>query len=64
VVTAVATALNDVDPVVRAHAVWAAARIGRPELAMQLRRTEAEPMVLAELDVIDDVRPNRRSAAS
>jgi epoxyqueuosine reductase len=64
VVAAVATALDDDDPVVRAHAVWAAARIGRPELAKELRRTEADPMVWAELELIDDVRPNRRSAPS
>src|SRR5581483_4278168 len=33
VIEAVAAALGSADPIVRAHAVWAAARLGRPDLA-------------------------------
>jgi epoxyqueuosine reductase len=48
-VAAVSRALRHVDPLVRAHAVWAAARLGRPELADRLDRTEADPVVRREL---------------
>ncbi len=43
-------ALADADPIVRGHAVWAAARLGRPDLADPLVATEADPMVREELD--------------
>ena len=43
---AVVTALSDSRPVVRAHAVWAAARLG---LDMLLPEHDADPMVAAEL---------------
>jgi len=47
--------LRHADPLVRAHAVWAAARLGRPELADDLAATEADPMVRDELDRRGDV---------
>jgi epoxyqueuosine reductase len=49
VVAAVERSLASGDPLVRAHAVWAAARLGRPELADTLEATEADPMVREEL---------------
>jgi epoxyqueuosine reductase len=48
-VAAVSQALRHADPLVRAHAVWAAARLGRPDLADRLDATEADPMVRREL---------------
>ena len=42
--------LGNEDPLVRAHAVWACARLGRPDLADGLAATEADPMVREELD--------------
>ncbi len=38
------------DPLLRAHAVWAAARLGRPDLADAVEATEADPMVREELE--------------
>jgi len=55
VVALVEQALLDADPLVRGHAVWAAARMGRPELAELLVATEADPMVREELDRAADV---------
>jgi epoxyqueuosine reductase len=46
---AVRHCLRHPDPLVRAHAVWAAARLGRADLADGLDATEADPMVRAEL---------------
>ncbi len=46
---AVRRCLRHADPLVRAHAVWAAARLGRADLADELDATEADPMVRAEL---------------
>lgn len=48
------------DPLVRGHAVWAAARLGRPELADPLVATEADPMVREELERRGEV-PARRA---
>ena len=42
--------LRHPDPLIRAHAVWAAARLGRADLADGLAATEADPMVRAELE--------------
>ena len=50
--------LDDGDPLVRGHAVWAAARLGRPDLADGLEATEADPMVREELARRADV-PSR-----
>ena len=52
---AVARCLGHDDPLVRAHAVWAAARLGRSDLADVLDATEADPMVRAELHDRDRV---------
>lgn len=43
-------ALNDADPLLRAHAVWAAARLGRPDLLEETVATEDDPDVRAELE--------------
>ncbi len=48
VVAAVTRALSDDDPIVRAHAVWAAARLGRPDLLGGLGQ-DRDPLVAAEL---------------
>jgi epoxyqueuosine reductase len=61
VVAAVRAALRHPDPLVRAHAVWAAARLGSPSLADELIGTEADPMVLAELDARPGVVPVSRA---
>jgi epoxyqueuosine reductase len=55
----VRAALQHADPLVRAHAVWAAARLGRADLAEALAETEADPVVRDELGRIHDV-PVRR----
>ena len=52
---AVKAALAHDDPLVRAHAVWAAARLGLVELVEPLRSTEADPMVLDELRLMAEV---------
>jgi epoxyqueuosine reductase len=49
VARAVGDALADPDPLVRAHAVWAAARLGRHDLAAGLAATESDAEVLTEL---------------
>lgn len=54
---AVTAALAHPDPLVRGHAVWAAARLGLVELAEPLRSTEADPMVLDELRLLAEVPP-------
>ena len=48
--------LADADPVLRAHAVWAAARLARQDL---LPRSDTDPMVRAELDDLPMPRPTR-----
>jgi epoxyqueuosine reductase len=58
-VAAVSQALRHSDPLVRAHAVWAAARLGRPELADPLDGTEADPVVRRELLHRHGVTPRR-----
>jgi len=57
-VIALRRALADRDPLVRAHAVWAAGRLGRPELAEAIAATEADPMVVDELRGLAEV-PSR-----
>jgi epoxyqueuosine reductase len=56
---AVSHALQHPDPLVRAHAVWAAARLGHPELADHLDGTEADPVVRRELLHRHEVTPRR-----
>lgn len=54
---ALTAALVHADPLVRGHAVWAAARLGMVELVEPLRSTEADPMVLDELRRMGEVAP-------
>jgi epoxyqueuosine reductase len=44
-------ALADADPILQAHAVWAAARLGRPDLIAGIagRRGDLDPIVAEEL---------------
>ncbi|GAC1316741.1 MAG: tRNA epoxyqueuosine(34) reductase QueG [Acidimicrobiales bacterium] len=60
VAQAVAAGMAHDDPLVRAHAVWAAARLGRPDLAEPLRSTEADAMVREELRRMPEVTPRVR----
>ncbi|MBW3614313.1 MAG: tRNA epoxyqueuosine(34) reductase QueG [Actinobacteria bacterium] len=46
---ALGSALRDRDPVLRGHAVWAAARLGRRDLVDELSEHEDDPEVTAEL---------------
>ncbi len=57
---ALTRALTDHDPILRAHAVWAAARLGRPDLLGALGR-EGDPLVQAELTRVVPVRPYQAS---
>jgi epoxyqueuosine reductase len=59
VALALVAALGHDDPLVRAHAVWAARRLGRPELVASMV-DEVDPLVRAELDRA--VSPPRRPA--
>jgi epoxyqueuosine reductase len=54
VLDAITAALAHPDPVVRAHAVWAAARLGRPDLTRSLA-DDPDPEVAAELVAIGTV---------
>jgi epoxyqueuosine reductase len=63
VVTALRRALVDPDPLLRAHAVWAAARLDRREL-LELVAADADPMVRAELDRAPLVTPSYRARSS
>jgi epoxyqueuosine reductase len=56
VVAALRRALVDPDPMLRAHAVWAAARLGRRDLLEPLA-DDPDPMVRAELDLAPLVAP-------
>jgi epoxyqueuosine reductase len=58
-VGAIAAALAHPDAVVRAHAVWAAARLGRRDLLGAVEG-EGDPRVRAELDDLPAARPARR----
>jgi len=49
-IDAVVRCLSDPDPLVRGHAVWAAARLGRADLTVGLDTTERDPGVRAELE--------------
>lgn len=51
VAAAVRDALGDPDPLVRAHAVWAAHRLGRSDLVAAMAGGERHPLVLEELEV-------------
>jgi hypothetical protein len=60
VMFAVRCYLDADDPLLRLHAAWAAARLGRPELAVARQPLETDPQVGHELDRIrrGEVRPN------
>jgi epoxyqueuosine reductase len=49
VIAALRNALHDADPMLRAHAVWAARRLGRDDLVQKLAG-DPDPLVRAELD--------------
>ena len=49
-------ALGDPDPIIRAHAVWAAARLGRRDLLAAVA-ADPDPLVSAELSDLPDSRP-------
>jgi len=55
VAAALQRALADPEPVVRAHAVWAAGRLGRPELVVPVA-DDPDPGVRAELALLDQER--------
>ena len=48
VIATVSRSLGDADPIVRSHAVWAAGRLGRPDLLRALE-ADGDPLVRAEL---------------
>ena len=51
---ALAGALRDSEPLVRAHAAWAIGRIGAPDgrtILQAARADEADPAVLEEIDL-------------
>lgn len=56
-------ALGDPDPIIRAHAVWAVARLGRRDLLRSLSAAD-DPLVEAELNRVVVPRPVRAAAAS
>jgi hypothetical protein len=58
-----ARALGDPDPIIRAHAVWAVARLGRLDLLRSLSGAD-DPLVEAELNRVVVPRPVRAAAAS
>ncbi len=58
VVAALRRALSDADPLVRAHAVWAARRLGRPDVlsgAADIAH-DPDPLVRAELEAVVEAR--------
>jgi epoxyqueuosine reductase len=56
-------ALHDGDPIVRSHAVWAAARLGRRDLLTAVRN-DGDPLVEAELAQVAPVGPTPHPSAS
>ena len=62
VLAAVDAALGHPDPIVRGHAVWAAARLGRPDVALARCAGDDDPDVRRELEALGDVAPNGRSS--
>jgi epoxyqueuosine reductase len=65
VVAALCRALADADPLVRGHAVWAARRLGRPDLLHEVAGIahDPDPLVRAELEADVDVRVPTAAAA-
>jgi epoxyqueuosine reductase len=64
VLAALDSALGHPDAMVRAHAVWAAGRLGRPDLAATRCGHDDDPDVRAELEALAEVAPSRRASAS
>jgi epoxyqueuosine reductase len=58
VVATLCRALVDADPLVRAHAVWAVRRLGRPDLLSEVADVadDPDPLVRAELEAAVDAR--------
>jgi epoxyqueuosine reductase len=54
VIAALTRALADDDPILRAHAVWAARRLGRPDLLRGVAK-DRDPLVVAELEAAGPV---------
>lgn len=52
VASAIRAALEDSDPLLRAHAVWAAGRLGLWHL-LSVKKTDPDPVVRAELDALE-----------
>jgi epoxyqueuosine reductase len=50
-VSALERALDDPDPIIRSHAVWAAQALGRPDLLRRVA-TDDDPLVTAELGLL------------
>jgi len=65
VVAALCRALADADPLVRGHAVWAARRLGRPDLLHEVAGIahDPDPLVRAELEADVDARVPTAAAA-
>jgi HEAT repeat protein len=64
-VAALCRALADADPLVRGHAVWAARRLGRPDLLHEVAGIahDPDPLVRAELEADVDARVPTAAAA-
>ncbi len=60
---ALTRALGDRDPIIRSHAVWAAARLGRRDLLRELA-DDGDPLVQAELTRVVAARSDLASADS
>jgi epoxyqueuosine reductase len=56
VAAALARALADPDPIIRSHAVWAAAAVGRPDL-LETVAADTDPLVRAELEAAARIGP-------
>jgi epoxyqueuosine reductase len=63
VAAALKRALRDRDPIIRSHAVWATARLGRRDLLRDLG-ADPDPLVRVELTRVVTVRPDLASAGS
>jgi len=61
VMAALREALADRDPIVRSHAVWAAARLGRRDLLGALEH-DLDALVVAEMSVARDIAPRGSTA--
>lgn len=62
VLGALGLALGSDDPLIRAHAVWAAARLGRTEMVAAMA-SDRDPLVVAEVAAVPSVTPRSDGAA-